>query len=401
MRTVLFMTMASNKHMKTSQQLKSHHVKPSKLMALSLALGIAFALPGFAAAKSPNQAPPSLRVDAPNVYVVKKGDTLWDISGRYLSQPWRWPEIWAANRHVKNPHWIYPGDRLLICIINGRTVIGRDEGDGCLGIERRMNDSGLPVVKLQPQVRVEPLDLAIPIIPLTQIQHWLKHSRVVAVSDIQASPYVVGNRDNRVVAAAGQSVYVRGTGLQVGQQYGVYREGADYIVQYGKVKENLGRELSQVANGKITAINGDIATLELQRSFDQEVRKGDRVMLENETPLPSVFYPTAATEITTGGQVIRILDSISSAAKNSVIALDRGIQNGAKPGQVLSVYQKGQITTDPKTGEKIQLPSERVGLVMIFSTFERVSYAFVLESELPIKVADEIRSPLGDLDDQL
>ncbi len=399
MRTVLFMTMASKKHMKTSQQMNSNRIKPSKLLALSLALGMAFALPSFATAQSPNQTPPSLRSNAPNVYIVKKGDTLWDISGRYLKQPWRWPEIWAANRHVKNPHWIYPGDRLLICIINGRTVIGRDEGDGCLGIERRMSDSGLPVVKLQPQVRVEALDMAIPIIPLSQIQNWLKHSRVVAVTDIQAAPYVVGNRDNRVIAAAGQSVYVRGAGLQVGQKYGVYREGQDYIVQYGKQKENLGRELTEVANGTVTAMNGEIATLELQRSFDQEVRKGDRVMLENETPLPSVFYPTAATEVTADGQVIRILDSISSASKNSVVALDRGIVNGAKTGQVFSVYQKGNITTDPKTGEKIQLPSERVGLVMIFSTFERVSYAFVLESDLPIKVADEIRSPLGELDD--
>ncbi len=399
MRTVLFKTMASNKYMKTSKPLNSHRVKTSKLLALSLAFGMAFALPTFATAKSPNNTPPSLKVNAPSVYIVKKGDTLWDISGRYLKQAWRWPEIWAVNRHVKNPHWIYPGDRLLICIINGRTVIGRDEGDGCLGIERRMSDSGLPVVKLQPQVRIEPLDIAIPLIPLSQIQNWLKHSRVVAVSDIQAAPYVVGNRDNRVVAAVGQSVYVRGTGLQVGQQYGVYREGADYIVQYGKVKENLGRELIQVANGKITAINGEIATIELMRSFDQEVRKGDRIMLENEAPLPSVFYPTAATEVTAGGQVIRILDSISSAAKNSVIAVDRGIVNGAKTGQVFSVYQKGQIVTDPKTAEKIQLPSERVGLAMIFSTFERISYAFVLESDLPIKVADEIRSPLGELDD--
>ena len=393
------MTMASKKHMKTSQQMNSHRVKPSKLLALSLALGMAFALPTFATAASPNKTPPSLKVNAPSVYIVKKGDTLWDISGRYLKQPWRWPEIWAVNKHVKNPHWIYPGDRLLICTINGRTVIGRDEGDGCLGIERRMGNSGLPVVKLQPQVRVEPLDLAIPIIPLSQIQNWLKRSRVVAVADIQAAPYVVGNRDNRVVAAAGQSVYVRGPGLQVGQKYGVYREGADYIVQYGKIKENLGRELTQVANGTITALNGEIATIELLRSFDQEVRTGDRVMLENETPLPSVFYPTAATEVTAGGQVIRILDSISSASKNSVVAIDRGIVNGAKPGQVFSVYQKGSITTDPKTGEKIQLPSERVGLVMIFNTFERVSYAFVLESDLPIKVADELRSPLSDRDD--
>ncbi|XID76127.1 LysM peptidoglycan-binding domain-containing protein [Alkanindiges sp. WGS2144] len=388
--------------MKTSQKTSSYPARAGKLLALSLALGLAFTLPGISEARSsPNQTPPSLRSDAPNIYIVKKGDTLWDIAGRYLSQPWRWPEIWAANRHVKNPHWIYPGDRLLICIINGRTVIGRDEGDGCLGIERRMNDSGLPVVKLEPQVRIEPLDVAIPVIPLSSIQYWLKHSRVVSPADIQGSPYVVGNRDNRVIAAVGQSVYVRGLDLHTGQQYGVYREGADYIVERNKVKANLGRELTQVAVGTVTAVNGDIATLELTRSLDQEVRKGDRVMLQNEVPLPSMFYPTRPDQVTAGGRVIRVLDSISSAAKNSVIALDRGTQDGTAPGQVFAIYHQGQTTTDPKTGEKIQLPSERIGLAMIFSAFEQVSYAFVLESELPIKVNDEIRSPLGDLEDQL
>lgn len=403
MRTVLFMNMASNKHMKTSKQPALTYRKTARFVALALALGFSAAMPTLVQAdSSPNRTPPSLRGDAPNVYIVKKGDTLWDISGRYLRQPWRWPEIWAANRHVRNPHWIYPGDRLLICIINGRTVIGRDEGDGCAGIERRMGDTGLPVVRLEPQVRVLPLDLAIPIISLSSIQHWLKHSRVVSVEDVQAAPYVLGNRDNRVIAAAGQSIYVRGTGLVTGQQYGVYREGIDYVVERGnKIVENLGRELSQVASGTVTAINNDIATVELTRSYEGEVRKGDRVLLEDTTPLPNTFYPIQPDQVATGGRVIRILDSISSAAKNSVIVFDRGTADGAAAGQVFAIYQRGQITTDPKTGEKVQLPNERIGLAMIFRAFSRVSYAIVLESELPIKVEDEIRSPLGDLDDQL
>lgn len=406
MRTVLFMNMASNKHMKTSQKPAASQHKigktSSKLLALSLALGVAFAIPNFALADSPNHTPPGLRVDAPSVYIVKKGDTLWDIAGRYLSKPWRWPEIWAVNRHVKNPHWIYPGDRLLICLINGRTVVGRDEGDGCAGIERRMSDTGLPVVKLTPQVRVQSLDLAIPIISLSSIQHWLKHSRVVNVAEIEGTPYILGNRDNRVIAAAGQSVYVRGQGLVIGQQYGVYREGTDYVVtRNNKVVENLGRELSQVASGTITAINGDIATIELTRSFDGEVRKGDRVMLEDTTPLPNMFYPIQPDQVASGGRIIRILDSINSAAKNSVVAFDRGTADGAAPGQVFAIYKQGEITTDPKTGEKIQLPSERTGMAMIFRAFNRVSYAIVLESDLPLKVNDEIRSPLGDLSDQL
>ena len=148
---------------------------PRGLHMLLLAVAL-----GLASAASPNVSPPNLRADAPNVYIVKKGDTLWDISKHFLKTPWRWPEIWASNKHVRNPHWIYPGDRLLLCLINGRSVVGRDEGDGCDGIARRMNDdSALPTVRLQPQVRVEALNAAIPLVPLSAIEHWLKRTRIV------------------------------------------------------------------------------------------------------------------------------------------------------------------------------------------------------------------------------
>lgn len=406
MRTDLFMQLTSKKHMKTLKQTVSmptltnfRRQFATLSLAVLLGVGMALAFPGIALAASPNHTPPRLLTNAPSVYIVKKGDTLWDISGRYLKQPWRWPEIWAVNRHVKNPHWIYPGDRLLICVINGRTVIGKDEGDGCLGIERRMNGDLNGTIRLQPQVRIEPLGTAIPLISLASIEHWLKRSRVVNLADIAGIPYVLGTRDNRVIAAAGQSVYVRGLGLTNGQQYGVYREGSDYIDV--TTKENLGREMMQVATGVVTAINGEVATVELTKSFDGEVRRGDRVMLEDTTPLPATFAPTQPDQVKTGGRVIKTLDSISSAAKNSVVALDRGTADGAAAGQVFAVYQKGQVITDPKTREEIRLPSERVGLVMIFRAFNRISYAYVLESSLPIKADDEIRSPVGDLEDQL
>lgn len=391
--------MAANNPFKASAYLtscvKNNVINTS--LAISLAIGLGFTLPTTAHAK--NITPPSLRSDAPNVYIVKKGDTLWDISGRFLKTPWRWPEIWASNKHVKNPHWIYPGDRLLLCIINGRSVIGRDEGDGCTGIAKRMGDSGLPVVHLQPKVRVEALDVAIPAIPLNNIKHWLEHSQVLPLEQVLSAPYVVGAKDKRVISAAGQSVYVRGTGLEVGKTYGVYHETISYLLEPSR--ENLGREVSQMATGVVTAIHGDVATLELTQSFDGEVRMQDRVLPLNDAMLPSIFYPTQPDQVKTGGRVLRILDSINSAAKGSVIVLDRGVKDGAAAGQVFAVYQKGSQVKDPKTGEKINLPSEKTGLAMIFRSFDRVSYAYVLESDLPIKIEDEIRSPLGDLDDQL
>ena len=135
------------------------------VLAVAMSVGLGLGVAVEAQAKNPT--PPSLRGDAPNVYIVKKGDTLWDISGRFLTKPWRWPEIWASNKHVRNPHLIYPGDRLLLCTLDGRTLIGRDEGDGCEGIFRRA-----VATTLAPQIRVESLNNAIPVIPLDEIRHW-------------------------------------------------------------------------------------------------------------------------------------------------------------------------------------------------------------------------------------
>lgn len=400
MRTVLFMNTAANKPMKAQsrfQNLSSAH----KTVALSIALGLGMMLPGIASAASPNVSPPNLRADAPNVYIVKKGDTLWDISGHFLKTPWRWPEIWASNKHVRNPHWIYPGDRLLLCLINGRSVVGRDEGDGCDGIARRMSDdSALPTVRLQPQVRVEALNAAVPLVPLSTIEHWLKRTRIVGTDSLASTPYVVGSRNGQVVTAAGQTVYVRGNGLEVGQSYAVYRPGKAYITDE-KPKVNLGTELSQVATGIVTAVNGDVATLELQKSFEGEVRNRDLVMPEIDQRLPDMFQPSLPDEVKAGARIERVLDSISSTGKGGVIALNRGALDGAKAGQIFAIYQRGQQIKDPKLGDKVQLPSERAGLAMVFSAYDHISYAYVLESEVPVREKDELRSPLGELEDQL
>ena len=119
--------------------ISNFHAKGFKkqLLAVALCLSAGIAYIDVAQA-SPNTNPPAMKASAPHVYVVKRGDTLWNISGKFLSKPWRWPEIWASNKHVKNPHWIYPGDRLLLCTLDGRPLIGKDEGDGCEGIIRRI-----------------------------------------------------------------------------------------------------------------------------------------------------------------------------------------------------------------------------------------------------------------------
>ena len=373
--------------------IRSFHALGLKKQCIALAICTGLGLTGVSMttyAASPNVNPPALKAGAPHVYVVKKGDTLWDISGKFLDKPWRWPEIWASNKHVKNPHWIYPGDRLLLCTLDGRPLIGRDEGDGCEGIIRRYSGR----TTLQPQVRIEQLSNSIPVIPLDNIKQWLDRTAIVGSDSIENTPYILGTADQRVLAGKGQSVYVRGQGLTSGQRYAVYRKGEPYVLTDAKGKKHtVGIELLQVASGIATQIDKDITTMELTDSYNAEVRRGDLVMFEQEAMLPTLFYPTEANQVTAGGQIIRVMGSIGSAAKNSVVTIDRGRLDGVQSGHVFAIYQQGETVQDPKTKERVKLPNQKVGTLMVFRTFDQLSYAYVLESSLPIKVGAELLPP--------
>ena len=364
-----------------------------QILAIAVCFGVSLGAVNIAeASPTRNSNPPALKANAPNVYIVKKGDTLWDISKKFLKNPYRWREIWASNKHVKNPHWIFPGDRLLMCTYNGRPIIGKDEGDGCDGIIRRFSDN---TITLQPQVRVESLNNSIPVISLDSIKNWLERATVLSPESIKNTPYVVGAKDERVLAGKGQNIYLRGQGLEIGQRYGVYREDEPYtfIGADGK-KIHAGVELVQVASGIASRQEKDMTTLEITDSYSAEIRRGYRVLPEQDAMLPTLFYPVAANEVTEGGKIIRVQGSIGSAAVRSVVTIDRGSLNGVQSGHVFSVNQAGQIVKDPVTHKKVQLPSERVGSIMVFKTFDHLSYAYVLESELPINVGSLITPPV-------
>lgn len=366
----------------------------NQMLALAVCVGVGIGMGTIhsaEAAPARNVNPPALKASAPNIYVVKKGDTLWDISKRFLKNPVRWPEIWASNKHVKNPHWIFPGDRLLMCDYQGRPIIGKDEGDGCDGIISRYLGS----TSLQPQIRVESLNNTIPVIPLEHIKQWLERYTLMAPDSVQGTPYILGTADQRVLAGKGQKVYVRGNGLVVGQRYAVYREAEPYVFTDANGKKyTAALELQQVASGIAVRSEGEVTTLELTDSYNAEVRRGDRVLAEYDPMLPTLFYPTNAESIVPGGQIVRVLGSIGTAARHSVVTLDRGTAHGVQTGHVFSVNQKGEVVTDPKTKERVQLPGERIGQVMVFKAFDQLSYAYVLDSELPIKVGAGIQPPL-------
>ena len=192
-------------------------------------------------------------------------------------------------------------------------------------------------------------------------------------------------------------MYARGAGLEVGQRYGVYREGEPYMLTDANgQKFNAGIELTQVAAGIAVRGENDITTLELTDTYNAEVRRGDRVLPIYDPMLPTLFYPTHAENVSAGGQVLRVMGSIGTAAKHSVVAIDRGTLHGVQSGYVFSVMQKGEVVTDPKTKERVQLPGERIGNIMVFKSFDHISYAYVLDSELPIKVGASLQAPRMD-----
>lgn len=334
-----------------------------------------------------NNPPPTIKADAPNRYIVKKGDTLWDISGRYLNSPERWKEIWATNKQLKNPHLIYPGDILIMCIIKGKTLIGVDTGEGCAGVEKQLTSTAPTQT-----VTVTSTANSIPPIPLSAIQHWLDKTIIVNPLDFKTTPYVLASKNRNLLTSKGDKIYAKGVPLIVGQRYGIYHEGEPYVDP--RTQQVIGLEVTQVASGLVTSVaeNG-VSSIQLTDTHGYEVREGDRVFVEIGNVIPPVFFPAPAN-VDRGGLIVRVMGSIGSAAKGSVVAINLGSNDGARPGDVLTVYRKGPVVRDIQDNDTpVRLPSEAAGMVMIFKTFDNISYAYVLSSELPLNKGDQLLPP--------
>lgn len=324
------------------------------------------------------QAEVQLKEGHPDRYTVVRGDTLWDISGKFLSQPWKWPELWHANPQIENPHLIYPGDTLSLVYVDGqpRLVLNRGESRG--------------TIKLSPQVRSTPLAQAIPAIPLEAINSFLLSNRIVDTpEEFEGKPYIVAGQAERVVSGAGDRIYARGAFDQAQPAYGIFRQGKTYTDP--ETQEFLGINADDIGGGEIVAEEGDVATLSLTRA-NQEVRLGDRLFPTEERAVNSTFMPSEpATDV--NGVILDVPRGVTRIGQFDVVTLNKGKIDGLSEGNVLAVYKTGETVRDRITGESVKIPDERSGLLMVFRTYEKLSYGLVLYATRDLAVMDKVKNP--------
>jgi len=329
-------------------------------------------------------APPTLNPSHPDRYTVVKGDTLWDIAGRFLKTPWRWPDVWHVNPQVKNPHLIYPGDELTLTYdANGNPIITRTK-------------RGRPTVKLSPGLRKERLDRAIPTIPLDAIQQFLSKPLAVGETELQAAPYIVQPADEHVVVGAGDRIYVRGIKEEGKANFSIFRPGITYkkhTTNKDEEPEILGYEALYVGEATVAQF-GDPSTL-LITSTQRESQTGDRLLPLSEDDINEHFLPHAP-RADIDASIISVVDGVAQIGQHQLVVIDNGSREKLDVGTVLGVFTRGKTVLDNVSEERndtVKLPDERAGTLMVFRVFEKVSFALVMDATRAIHVFDAVRNP--------
>jgi hypothetical protein len=360
-----------------------------------------------------------IQADAPDQYTVQKGDTLWGIAGKFLKDPWKWPQVWQMNREqIKDPHWIYPGD-----------VVRLDRSGPSLSLGAGgMADAAGNVVKIEPRIRIEPLQSAIPSIPGSVIGPFLTQPLVVEEGALETAPRIVATEESRVIIGAGDSAYADRIGSDDGLNWQVFRPGV--ALKDPDTGEVLGYEAKYVGDARVRRF-GNPTTLEVVKAR-QEINRGDRLVAAREGTFPT--YMPRAPGKPIRGSIMSVEGGVSEVGQYQIVTLNRGSRDGLEIGHVLASYRRGQVvspdgrsrslvdtrwasemdvrpnpvvpdppavaqgTGDVKVGVAvgsgaIKLPDERNGLVFVFRVFEKMSYAMVMRSTRPIYVGDVVQTP--------
>jgi len=384
-----------------------------KLMHLTIA---AIMLTGVALAQEV-----AVRSDHPDEYVVVKGDTLWDISGKFLDKPWQWPAIWHANPQINNPHLIYPGDVVSLVYVDGVPQL-------------RLNRNGTNTVKMSPSIRVVDRDDAISAIPFESIKPFMRDLRVLSPGEFEGLPYVVANQEDRRTATYSDKAYVRGLNAEIGEEYVVARLMNIYDMKgsppelrrvlpqrgwrvvpnvwdreqymYNQVdpwdrrpKNPIGYEMLEVSRVRVTQA-GDISVVDIIRDRT-EVREGDFILPVSDMGYESVFYPSAMDEVPEGLRILATSGSRSGVGLYQIVSINGGTNQGIQPGNVFSAFRTGKKVQDRtgyregsfSKGAQVRLPEVYDGVIMVFRTFDEISYGMVMGGSRVVVEFDVLRHP--------
>jgi hypothetical protein len=343
------------------------------------ALALALALPAGTAAgqeQGIDRSAVPVAPNAPERYIVQPGDTLWDISGKFLTDPWYWPEIWHVNPQVANPHLIYPGDELALTWVDGRPRVTLATGGA---------------TRLSPRVRENPLSEAIRAVPYERIAAFMQRPKLLASEEVDGAPYVVAARDERLIAAVGNDIYVRGLGESAaGGRYSIYHVGDE--LRDPDDGDVLGYQGLFTGEADVSRA-GDPATLRVVDSA-RETLEGD-ILLQTPHDAQMDFIPRAPGAAV-DGRIMSVIDERTVVADYDVVIINRGSRHGLEPGHVLEVWEAGEEAIDstrkPRS-RRVQLPDERNGVALIFKAYDRMSYGLMWQSDREVKVGDAVRSP--------
>ncbi len=347
----------------------------------------------------------------PTRYVVVKGDTLWDISKRFLKDPWRWASVWTINEQIRNPHLIYPGDVIVLTWVDGKPQISVQreeklapteapapaeaapvvtEAPATTAIEEPagVTPSGMPVVRLKPRVYVESIKDAIPTITPDAIAPFLSQPLVVGRSELERAGYVTTGLDNRVALGDGSVFYARGLKNSKAEHYQVFRQGQ--ALRHPDSGELLAYEALYLGDARLQE-PGDPSKLVVTR-VKQEIVPTDRLLEAPEKAALPYYFPRSPDK-KVNGRILSAINGLREFGPGTIVAISLGKREGMEEGHVLRIMRHVGKHKDPITKLHYKMPDEDSGLLMVFRVYEKVSYALIMDADRPILLNDSLRTP--------